>query len=242
MRIVEAKWEERNLGVTCAEIEVGKKDSTDSLESLLKERNEQYIVAKVHSGNVEALFALQEKGFRFIETMFETEIGFATRPETPSICKKMSEKVGYHIASKNEIDGVIELVRSGTIFSTDRIALDPTFSKALAGRRYAYWIADTMPKPGSQMYITEYENKNVGFNVFMDKEAYYDGILGGLFPEYLDMGIGFANMHVAVNAAYDSGAKKMISHVSSNNFQMMKLHLLYGMHIRRLNYCLVKHC
>ena len=91
------------------------------------------------------------------------------------------------------------------------------------------------------MIITEYNGDNVGFNIIIDKGKYYDGFLGGLYTEYLNSGLGFANVNAAVNAVFDLGGRKMISGVSSNNFQMLKLHMMFGLKIKKLTYNLIKH-
>lgn len=242
MQVIDAKWEVRNLGVTCIEIGIGKNDSSADIERILDERNEQYQVAKVGVGNIGALITLQKRGFQFIETLFETEIFLDKRPDDPSICKKFVQYAGYHAATKDEVIDAIRRVRQGDMFSTDRVSLDPVFSSKLAAQRYAYWAEDTMLKPNATMFIIEYMGENVGFNILVDKGSFCDGMLGGLFSEYISKGFGFTVPFASINAAYDLGAKKMISHVSSNNFQMYKLHLLYGMHVKRMTYTMVKHC
>ena len=68
MKIIEAVWEKRNLGVTCAEIEVEGNDSPEDLMPLLRMRSEQYLVVKVSSENYAAVTALQREGFMFIES------------------------------------------------------------------------------------------------------------------------------------------------------------------------------
>ena len=190
---------------------------------------------------MDAIFTLQKHGFQFIETMFETEKNLEDKPKAPEICRSLTRHISYHYATNQEKECVIQDIKKGLIFNTDRIALDPDFSLEMAGNRYALWAMDVLKKSNAMMVITEYQGKDVGFNVLVDKGKYYDGMLGGLFPIYLKSGLGFANIHVALNSAYDAGAKRMISHVSSNNFQMFKLHMLYGLSIKRMTYNLVRH-
>ena len=242
MRVVEAVWEKRNLGVTCIEMEIGKQDAVPDIEQVISERTEQYQVAKVSAGNVAAVFALQKHGFQFIETLFQTEISLEKRPEPPELYRKLQLDAGYHTASDSEQEAAIAQILRGDIFSTDRVALDPVFSHALSARRNALWAQDALTGKNAAMIITEYRGQNVGFNILADKGSYCDGLLGGLFAEFQNTGTGFANVYSALNAAHDMGAKKMISHVSSNNFQMYKLHLLYGMRVTHMTYNLVKHC
>ena len=71
MKIIEAVWEQRNLGVTCAEIEISASDTSNAVRNAVLSRHEQYLVAKVSPANTEVMFALQNMGFTYIETLFE---------------------------------------------------------------------------------------------------------------------------------------------------------------------------
>lgn len=241
MRTVEAVWEERNLGVRCFEIEIGKNDSVRDALNIIQNRTEKYYIAKILSGRTDALLAFQEVGFKFIETNFQIEIDLSRKPVPPSICVNLLGKTGYHIGTPEEVEKTIQEIRKGTIFSTDKVALDPFFSQELAGRRYAYWAEDVMASGKAVMVITEYDGQNIGFSIVIDKGTYYDGFLGGLYTQYLNSGLGFANVNATINAVYDLGGMKMISGVSSNNFPMFKLHMLFGLKVRRITYNLIKH-
>lgn len=241
MKTIEATWEERNVGVRCFEVEIEKFDQVKDVVNLLRQRNEKYFVAKVLAGRVDILLALQNEGFKFIETNFQIAIDLRKKPAPPAVCANLLTNASYHIADGSEVKKVIEEIARGDIFSTDKVALDPFFSQALAGRRYALWAKDVMDSGKAKMIITEYNGESIGFNILINKGTYFDGFLGGLFKNYLNSGFGFANVYAAVNSARDLGAKKMISGVSSNNFQMMKLHLLFGLKIKRITYILIKH-
>lgn len=241
MKLTEALWEQRNLGVTCLELTAEPRDDTAEVLAALRDRTEQYLVVKLPPGRTDLLLSLQKEGFRFIETLFETEINMKNGVPAPEKCRPLLPRVSYHYAGDEEAAEIIGYVRSGEIFSTDRIALDPAFSTALAGQRYAFWTEDVMRSGTGHMIISEYDGQRIGFNLVSDKGSFFDGLLGGLLPDYLGSGLGFANAYASYSGSYALGCRKMRSHVSSNNFQMMQLHLLFGMQIRGLQYCLVRH-
>ncbi len=241
MRTVEATWEKRNVGVECFEIEIGKNDSVEAVLDTIHARNEKYFVAKVLAGRADVLLALQKEGFQFIEMNFQTEIELSEKPNPPAICANLIERTGYHIGDEKEAERVIDEIRAGNIFSTDKVALDPFFSQKIAGQRYAFWTQDVLASDKAKLIITEYSGEDVGFNIVIDKGRYYDGFLGGLFTDYLNSGLGFANVYASLNAVFNLGGRKIFSGVSSNNFQMLKLHMMFGMKIKRLTYNLIKH-
>ncbi len=241
MRTVEAVWEKRNVGVECFEIEVGKNDSVDEVLNIIHNRNEKYFVAKVLAGRVDVLLALQKEGFQFMETNIQTEMELSEKPKPPAMCAKLIERAGYHFGSDKETKRVIDEIRNGYIFSTDKVALDPYFSQKIAGQRYAFWAQDVLASGNAKMIITEYDGEDVGFSIVINKGNYFDGFLGGLFADYLNSGLGFANAYTTLKAVFDLGGRRYISGVSSNNFQMLKLHMMFGLRIRRLTYNLIKH-
>lgn len=241
MQIIEATWEKRNLGVTCIEAEVEKQDNPEEVLALLSSRNEEYHVVKVPPGRTDIMLELQKQGYSYIESLFQTEHHLSQGLIVPEKLRKFEAQIEYHIAEPKETELVISFISSGSIFSTDRIALDPFFSRELAGKRYAYWMKDVLSSDSGRLYITKYKGDSIGFNAYIDKGEYYIGFLGGLLPAYLDSGFGVLNMYAGTQIIHKQKIKKVISHVSSNNLQMLKLHLLFGNQITNITDNFIKH-
>ena len=241
IKITEATWEKRNIGVSCLEVAVDKSDSADEVINTLKHRTEQYIVVKLDAGNTETMLKLQDIGFKFVETMFETKNDPDKRSHVPEICRSFVNSADYHYASEEEKKTVLSEIKRGNIFTTDRIAIDPYFSKELAGQRYALWINDLLSSDKAEMIITEYSGENIGFIVMENKGKYYDPVISGLFEKYLSSGLGFVNNYCNNRYLMSKNAKRSYSHVSSNNFNNLKLALLFETEIRSLTYVFVKH-
>jgi len=66
-------------------------------------------------------------------------------------------------------------------------------------------------------------------------------LLGGLFHDWLESGLGFVNSYSGIMVAYEQGARKLKSHVSSNNFTMLRLHMLFGMQVRSMTDNYIRH-
>lgn len=241
IKITEATWEKRNLGVSCLEVAVEKDDCADDVINALKDRNEQYIVVKVDAGNPEITLKLQDIGFKFIEMLFETKNDPDKRTHVPDVCKSFVKNAGYHSASDEETEAVLAEIKRGSIFTTDRIATDPHFSKELAGQRYSLWINDLLAAGKAEMLITEYSGENIGFIVMENKGKYYDPVISGLFEKYLSSGLGFVNNYCNNQYLISKNAKRSYSHISSNNFNNLKLAFLFETEIRKLTYVFVKH-
>ena len=73
MKIVDAVWEKRNLGVDVTEIVCEASDSKEELISALSKVKAPYSVCKVPSGAVELLLCAQEQGYQVIEMLIGME-------------------------------------------------------------------------------------------------------------------------------------------------------------------------
>ena len=227
--------------MTCAELEIEKNDTAESVMPVINARTEQYIVAKVPPTNTDVSLALQSSGFRYIETLFCVSYRIGDKKPLPDICRPFADDVSYHIADEAETERLLGEMSSGKLFSTDRIALDPYFTREAAGRRYMYWTKDVLASGKAKIVICDYCGKSIGFDIAVDKGKYIDMILGGLFIENLDSGLGAVSAYGGLIYAYDFGKKKVVSHVSSNNFQMLRIDLMLGNSIKSLTSNFIKH-
>lgn len=241
MEIIEAVWEKRNLGVSCAECTVTKNDSAEMVIKALAEQTAQYIVVKVAAGNADVMLSLQSNGFRFIESLFTVEYDLKGGITVPKLFKGMISDLSYHYADESEVEQILEQICSGAVFSSDRIALDPHFSREAAGQRYAYWIRDVLSSGKAFLIVTDYKGVGIGFHVIVEKGRVCNPILGGLFPQYLDSGYGPLNPYTCFACACDRQKYKVVTHVSSNNFQMLKINQLYNCKITDVTNTFIKH-
>lgn len=241
MKIIDAVWEKRNLGVTCAEIEVDINDSPESVIEILNRRTEQYIVVKISNKNTPVAMAVQKEGFCFIESLVRIEADHSKGVFIPEVCKRLVKNIGWHLASNGEIEETLSQIRAGTIFSTDRISLDPYFSQEIAGRRYSYWISDLLEKGNSELIIAEYLGENVGFIVYTHKEQYSSPVLSGLFSDYLGTGMGFVISCCSQMYICQKGIRHSVSHISTNNFENLNLSTLFNNKYTELKHVFIKH-
>ena len=73
MKIVNAVWEERNLGVTTTEITIEKNDDPRYVDEQLSIIGSEYSVIRVPSGMGDVLKTVQDNGYKFIEDMIHVE-------------------------------------------------------------------------------------------------------------------------------------------------------------------------
>lgn len=247
MKIIDAVWEKRNLGVNTLEIEIEDSDiaiSKDDIKSKILDcidKNKfQYYVLKFDTRNIDLYMLMDEIGFRFAEVQFDFSIC-----KSDFLSEDHSEIERFNSLEVNEYndekyyDFIISKIDEG-IFATDRIALDPYFGKQISNMRYANWVRDLAGKDGYSIYIATSDGKEVGFslNKYIDKTCY--GLLGGVFKEYQSSGLGLFLHYVDLNKVFEK-YDAMKTTLSSNNIKVINLWQYFSAKMSRIRYVYVKH-
>ena len=73
MKIVNAEWEKRNLLLETKEITVEEEDTTEELEAVLRDSNEEYVVVRLPLMDIEKKFLMTEFGYTHVELIAELE-------------------------------------------------------------------------------------------------------------------------------------------------------------------------
>jgi hypothetical protein len=241
MKIINAFWEKENLGVDVIEIVCSSNDCGDKLETELNRISVPYSVLKIPTDNYNLLCTGQKCGYSVIEVAFKLA-GDVRNTKLPSMYNRFVPHLRVETAVKEIREKVLDEIAEGAIFSTDRIALDPIFSKKLAGKRYYNWCCDAINK-GASLEVAFYKDTPVAFNINSqpDTKQICYGLLGGVFGEAMDRGLGFLVLYTELESCRRLGGKTVISTVSSNNLPILRLHIQYGFHIKEMNYVLIKH-
>ena len=242
MKNISATWEKRNLGVEVREITCEGNEDPKDLKKAIDDINEPYSVLKIPCHRQDLLLCAQEGGYYFSETLFSLSCNLKNM-QIPPLYSRFLSKVRTLEATEDIKYQVLQEIREGAIYDTDRIALDPHFSKKIAGERYYNWCKDVLAQ-GAIMEAAYYNDKLTAFNVsiFKDKDrGILDGILGAVLPEAESRGLGFLVLYSEMQTAERHGGKTILGRVSSNNPSSLRLHLQFGYEIRNIDYVLIKH-
>lgn len=240
MKIVDAVWEERNLGVTCSEIRMEYTDSMESIResyNLLEER--QYMVVKMPSARYDMLHFLQDKGYHFSEVAVTLEHDLKSI-DMPGRLEKICESCSWEMMTDDDIQ-LLHREIFHNIFKTDRVYTDPYFTRQQAAQRYDYWIQDLI-HAGNTPYKVMYHGETIGF--FLNKKVkdkIYDGLLAATYHEFEGTGMGYCIQYAGIKYAMQQGASKYIGHVSANNPVVLKVLLSIGFHVKEVEYVFIKH-
>ncbi len=239
MKIINATWEKRNLGVTCQEVELDLSDSIQHLDTALEQLNSEYQVIKLPCGKPELLLYLQSRGFEFIEVM--TSCYHEGRlPTMNGLQNRLLVHLSCVEASNKELSMIFDQIHSG-MFATDRVAIDPRFGPEFAARRYVGWIDDEIGR-GAIVYQIAFKKLRIGFFVLgSQKDDEWSAILGGIYPSYQNIGFGLLMNYLEVSKGIEKGAKRVYSAFSSNNTAASSIHFALGYQITNQKYILTRH-
>ena len=240
MKKKETPWERRNLGEeSSVEYYVFSDDNVNELQEIWDSKY-HYQVLHIEAGKVDALLAAQDKGFHLLEMNIRLIRSLSEDIILPKIYQRYNETLRFRYAKSEEIGEILKIVKSGEMFLTDKVAMDPLLGKKKSGERYSYWAED-MIKNGAITVVTTYKNMLIGFEIYHEDNGQCENFIGGVFPEYANKGLGFAPLYCELINQRDRGNKKVITGVSSNNIPVLKVHEMLGFKVEKMSYSLVRH-
>lgn len=239
MKVVDAVWEQRNLGVSCNEMTVEKEDTVESLKRQISQNQAQYLVVKVPVCRTDIMFSLTELQFTFIECAFHVTHDLKNC-ELKGIQKRLVDSVQYTLMDQNDLDVLFNEIRDG-MFTTDRICLDPYFSPAQAANRYVGWISDELNR-GTQVYKLTYKDNSIGFFTFkeIEKDVYYP-FLAGMYKNGIKTGLGLNIIYKPICEAIKRNGRMISTYISSNNLNAIHVHTLLNFKFNEIDYVYIRH-
>lgn len=240
MQIIDAYWEQRNLGTTCKEVILEPSDSIDALQMFIQDAgNVGYMVLKVPAGGVKFLQFLSGHGFIFIESLNEVTLNLSGYKMSPKI-ERFDKNINYRRLPFDELDRLGAEIKKG-IFNTDRIALDGHFGVDIAANRYFNWIKDEVAI-GNSVYETSCKATPLGFFALKQtKKGVFDIFLAGMYLNPANFGFGFSILSKSIEEVKRQGGEFITTHISSNNIRVFRLYLQFGFVLDKISYVMIKH-
>ncbi len=232
MKVIDAFWEKRNLGIDTVEFEICSDDTVESIIDVIKSNERNYNVIKAPAGRMDLNYLMNDLGYVYCETMFHL-VHNLDLSKLNSIQKRMASAVSYGIMDDTDIKILFNEISKG-MFTTDRIALNPLFSTETANIRYINWIKDELTK-GNSVYKMIYKNDTVGFFTFKEiDDGVYFPFLAGMYEKYIHSGLGLNIVIKPIELAKEFNAKYNSTYVSSNNSNALMTHLSLGFQVKEL--------
>jgi len=239
VKIIDAVWEKRNLGVTCIEVAIDATDTVVEVTNRISQLSAQYMVIKVPAGRSDIMFCLSEMGYAFIEGSIHVtrHVGHI---ELSGIQKRLADSVEYSLMDDQDMHMLQDQLRKG-LFDTDRVYLDPCFTREQAANRYIAWIHDEAAR-GSEVYKLTYKNQSIGFFTMKDLGGgVYYPFLAGMYETHKTSGLGFNITYKPLCEIARRGGRSISTYISMNNDKVVRIHVSLGFSIDQIAYVYIKH-
>lgn len=224
MRLVEANWDTRNLGMATQELIIEKSDTVEAIQVQLDAMTGAYQVIRISELSTSVSMLLTSEKFVFSEQLSFWECTLGTPPA--SKFNRHLPKVETEVASQDDLLEVFHQIQLG-LFNTDRVSRDPDFGVAVAGNRYVNWLNDEIQKGGA-IYIIKFRQKASGFFCLRVVNQNPFVALSGIFPEAQVPGIGLSLQFEIQNKALEKGCMNLTTVVSTNNTAALRAHIAAG--------------
>lgn len=243
MKIVDAVWEERNLGTRCKEIYIQKSDEKDNVLEKISEIDEEFLELFLPIECSEYLLHLPQYGFYYIESNFDLVKKCQVEEVFPKIYNKILQQVYSRQLESDELENFLDKLRTEYFFEKDKISIDYHFSKEESANRN-YWRLKDYLAEGRDIRIYEvwFQQKAIGYFILeVVEQGRIDVYLSGLYPEYRHKNFGTCIMGEETRQAVCLGAKLITTGVSLNNFACLRVYLSLGYEIKKGTNIFVKH-
>ncbi len=243
MKTIHATWELENLGVDAYEFLL---EAQDTLADFAAQEQQcvaagaQYLVVKTPVSCPHLLFGLPTLGYGYVETVFHVAIKRQDYAMPSTIARFDRGLLVQERTQEADLQRVYALLRGG-IFVSDRVSLDPFFTLAQSGNRYANWLR-SMLSQGGKLYEVLAGSKPIGFFVVtrVDPDT-VDPVLMGLYDEENDRGMGALLHKKTLDTCFTWDCKQLTSTIVSNNAKVLRVYLNAGASLTDTLYTYVKH-
>ena len=243
MKIIHAVWEQANLGVDAYETLLTEEDTPEAYataEQELIRSGAEYLVVKTPVNCPALLFGLPALGYVNVETVFHVAIKRGDYSMPASIARFDRGLSVAERSTEAERERIYALIRDG-VFKSDRVSVDPAFTLAQSGNRYANWLRQMLDR-GGKLFEVMQGAKPIGFFVIarVDEQT-ADPVLMGLYDEANDRGMGALLHKKTLDTCFEQECTRLTSTIVSNNAKVLRVYTNAGASITDTQYTYVKH-
>lgn len=236
MKVIDAIWEKRNLGIDVVEVEVQNGDLIEEVALELPQIQSDYICVKIPSDMNEIAEYVQQMGYRFREDQIHMRHDLKP-PSRNALQQRLYNAISYQVMNDEDIVELKEEIRKG-MFSSDRFSIDKCFTEEQCSNRYINWVDDLL-KDGATPYVMSYKGEHSGFIILKTTdERIYQSVLGGAYSKYRKSGLGVIQKEQEITKKMNG--KYVETMVSSNNVSQLKALILNGYIPIEINHVFVK--
>lgn len=222
MQIIDAFWEERNLGIKVCEI-IFENDEEVDLNAISElEKSYEYIVAKIPGDSVQLVHHLEGHGFRYLENQL---VFYILTNELLNIDKDWERRF-FNISCEDVSDNsslvlICDQIKKG-LYVKDRISADPDIENSISDIRIVNWLMDLSGKKSVNIYKLTRDGSIIGYFALEKLNNYHLNVVqAGIFSDYQNKGFSFLIPYNILRIASNKNIIGIFASISSNNLSMI---------------------
>lgn len=138
------------------------------------------------------------------------------------------------------MEGILSSIDE-SLFVTDRVSLDPVLGTDLARKRYVNWMRDGFLSGEAIVIEALLKSRRIGFYYFTKgKDKTIHALLASIYKNSRRSGLGFSFLEAICKWLAETGFTRVITRVSSNNLESLKMNLFTGFEVKEIYYILRK--
>ncbi len=222
MKIIDAFWEKRNLGLRVCELIFGSNDVIDHDIITEIENSYDYLIAKIPGNSTALMHDLEERGFRYLENQ---QVIYFQTDQFLKISKfwknRFHEIQCARISEIDSLERICSEIRKG-LYLDGRISADPLIEKGISDLRIVNWLRDLHTKSSTSVYSLKKGDLLIGYFVLEDiGNNHLNIVQAGIFKEFQNKGFSFLLLYNILNTALVNGYKGIFASISTGNIKTL---------------------
>jgi hypothetical protein len=180
-----------------------------------------YVSCKIPLERISEIQILESQGFGLTEGQIRASVKLRKMHDVSRFPYDFEP-----VTREEDLTSVLEI--AGTTFAHDRFSMDPRLAPGVSGARYREYVRRSFLSADEAVFrlVDRASRQVVAFKThrYVSKcEVLF--LLGGVHPEYKNLGLGLINEYCEFNMLMQMGIRFGITHISASNYPIFNLEI-----------------
>lgn len=224
----EAPWDTAALGRQVFQItkmkifDAGAGDDFAAFEVEMDRRGAFLVSCRLPGDRLRESMLLEEKGFRFVEMVFQPALDRLDGWIAPA-----GQPLDIELATPADLPEIMAAAASA--FGTERFHVDHRLDRSAGDRRYVNWVVSSLEHPTQRLHaIREHDALIAFFVIEMQEDATCYWHLTAVAPRFQGKGYGRKTWQSMIMMARELGARRIRTTIAARNFRVLNLYSRLG--------------
>ena len=180
-----------------------------------------YVSCKIPLERISEIQILESQGFGLIEGQIRASVKLRKMHDISRFPYDFEP-----VTREEDLTSVLEIAE--TTFTHDRFSIDPCLAPGVSGARYREYVRNSFRSPNEAVFrlVDRASSQVVAFKTHRyvsENEVLF--LLGGVHPDYKNLGVGPINEYCEFNMLMQRGIRFGITHISASNYPIFNLEI-----------------